>query len=330
MKRILISSLFLITFLISSADERPLWMRYPAISPDGQTIVFSYKGDLYTVPAKGGEASILTIHDAYDYAPEWSPDGKYIAFASNRFGSFDLFMIPAEGGSVTRLTSFSLSEIPTDFSPDGKHVLFSALIQDDPDNAQFPTGAFKELYQVPIEGGRPVRVLTTPAISGTYSKDGSKILYYDVKGYENYYRKHHTSSVTRDIWLYDDETKKHTKLTSFKGEDRNPVFSPDETEIYYLSERSGSFNVWSMPLSGDNNPVQLSSYENHPVRNLSISDDGILCFSYNGELYAGTVAEGFSRVHITINIDEHKNDVTFMREKARVQQRLPYLMMASR
>ena len=255
MKRLLISSLFLFIFLVVNADDRPLWMTYPDISPDGKTIVFSYKGDLYTVPAKGGQASLLTIHEAYDYASVWSPDGKHVAFASSRYGGFDIFMIPAEGGPAKRLTTFSLNEIPFTFTPDGKHVVFGSLIQDDPKNAQFPTGAFNELYTVPIDGGRPERILTTTAIDAKYSKDGKKILYYDIKGYEDHYRKHHTSSVTRDIWIYDAETKKHTKLTSFKGEDRNPVFSPDEKTIYYLSERSGSFNVWSMLLSGDNNPT---------------------------------------------------------------------------
>ena len=67
---------------------------------------------------------------------------------------------------------------------------------------------------------------------------GMRILYHDRKGYENEWRKHHKSSIARDIWLYDMKSKKHTKLTSFEGEDRNPVWSPDETEVYYLSEKS--------------------------------------------------------------------------------------------
>ena len=314
MKRLLISTFFLFLICIVFADDRPLWMRYPAISPDGKTIAFSFKGDLYTVPAAGGEARLLTIHEAHDYHPVWSPDGKNIAFASSRYGGNDVFIIPSEGGTAKRLTTFSIGEIPSGFSPDGKHVIYYSLIQDDPMNAQFPTGAFGELYSVSVDGGRPVRVLTTPAFGATYSKDGNQILYYDIKGYEDDWRKHHTSSVTRDVWLYNKESDTHAKLTSYKGEDRNPVFNPDESKVYYLSEASGSFNVWSLDLSGNTQPAQLSEFESHPVRFLSTSNDGKLCFGYNGEIYTGREGGNFQRVSINIKGDDKNNAVSYMKE----------------
>ncbi|MEN8224054.1 MAG: S41 family peptidase [Bacteroidota bacterium] len=314
MKKVIISSLLLLFACIIFADDNPLWLRYPSISPDGKVIVFSYKGDLYTVPSDGGNATLLTIHQAHDYNPVWSPDGKYVAFASSRFGASDIFIIPVEGGAAKRLTSFSLGEIPSGFSPDGQHILYYSLIQDDPNNAQFPTGAFGELYSVPVDGGRPSRVLTTPALGATYSKDGKQILYYDIKGYENSWRKHHTSSVTRDIWLYDSETKDHKKLTSYNGEDRNPVFGPAGDKIFYLSERSGSLNIWSMNISGNEGPTQHSSFANHPIRFLSISENGKLCFSYNGEIYTGTNNTNFKRVSVSIKSDDRDNAVSYMRE----------------
>ncbi|MEI5604211.1 hypothetical protein, partial [Streptomyces brasiliscabiei] len=82
------------------AQGTALWLRYPAISPDGTTIVFSYKGDLYTVAADGGNAKPITFHEAHDYMPVWSHDGKTIAFASDRYGNFDVFTIPATGGEA--------------------------------------------------------------------------------------------------------------------------------------------------------------------------------------------------------------------------------------
>jgi Tol biopolymer transport system component/C-terminal processing protease CtpA/Prc len=257
---------------------------------------------------------LLTYHEAYDYHPVWSPDGKTIAFASVRYGGADVFIIPAEGGKAIRLTTHSGSDIPSSFSPDGKEILFEALIQDDPKNVQFPTGLFTELYKVPIEGGRPERVLSTPANEATYSKDMKKILYCDSKGYEDHWRKHHTSAVTRDIWLYDSETGKHRKLSQFEGEDMYPVFSPDNKDVYYLSEASGSFNIWKQSLAEGSKAVQLSFFDKHPIRFLSISDEGKLCFSFNGEIYTGNENGGFTKVPISITNDERENPVEFMNE----------------
>jgi tricorn protease len=123
--------IFLLLMIASSgfagnAQENPLWLRYPAISPDGKTILFSYQGDLYRVSSSGGQATPLTLHEAYDYMPVWSRDGKWIAFASDRYGNFDVYVMPSSGGEAKRLTFYSGADLPWDFSPDGKTVLFSS------------------------------------------------------------------------------------------------------------------------------------------------------------------------------------------------------------
>src|SRR5690242_15398738 len=100
----------------SAADAS--WMRYPAISPDGKTIVFAYKGDLYRVASSGGAATALTTHPAHDFMPVWSRDSKQIAFASDRYGNFDIYIMPAEGGEPRRLTFHSAPEYPYSFSAD--------------------------------------------------------------------------------------------------------------------------------------------------------------------------------------------------------------------
>jgi tricorn protease len=123
---LLTAQLALATAGTAAAGERASWLRYPAISPDGTTIVFSYRGDLYRVPAEGGLATQLTVHDAHDTMPVWSPDGKTIAFASDRYGNLDVFVMPAEGGEATRLTFNSADDEPTSFTPDGLAVLFSS------------------------------------------------------------------------------------------------------------------------------------------------------------------------------------------------------------
>src|ERR1035438_9435931 len=119
-------------------QENPLWLRRPAISPDGKTILFTYKGDIYSVPSSGGNATPMTMSESYEFAPVWSHDGKMIAFASDRYGNFDVFVMPAGGGEAKRLTFHSNREVPSRFTADDKNILFSAYRQDPVSNAQFP------------------------------------------------------------------------------------------------------------------------------------------------------------------------------------------------
>ena len=194
--------------MIGNAQDAPQWMRYSTISPDGTQIVFTYKGDLYKVPTAGGDAVQLTYHDAHDYMAVWSKDGKQLAFASDRYGNFDIFVMNAMGGAANRLTFHSNNEMPYTFSADDKNVLFGALRQDDAKHRQYPHRSQSELYSVPVAGGRVNQLLTVPAEYVQVSKNGSQLFYHDKKGGENEFRKHHTSAITRDIWMYDVQTKK--------------------------------------------------------------------------------------------------------------------------
>lgn len=272
------------------AQADPQWMRYPAISPDGKSVAFTYKGDVYRVPTQGGTAVRLTFHPAHDFMPVWSPDGKKIAFASDRYGNFDVFVMDADGGDAQRITYHSGSEYPYSFTPDGAQVVFGAVRQDVVAHRQYPTGSQPELYEVPVSGGRVQQLLTSPAEYVAFSQDGTKMLYHDKKGGENEWRKYQQSSIARDIWLYDRSSGQHKKITSFYGENRHPVFSTDENDMYYLSEESGSFNVHKLTLDRPEQNSRLTEFRTHPVRSLSIADDGTLCFSYDGELY--TLREG--------------------------------------
>lgn len=270
--------------------ETPLWLRYPAISPDGRTIVFSYQGDLFRVPAAGGEAVALTRGEGHHLQPVWSHDGKTLAFASDRFGNFDVFVMPAEGGEARRLTVHSSNELPTAFTPDDREVLFTSSRTGTAENAQFPGRLFPQTYLVALTGGQPRLVSTVPMTLGVLDAKGERILFEDVKGYEDPWRKHHTSSVTRDITLFDRRTGAFRTLTTFKGEDRNPVFAPDGDAFFYLSEQSGTFNVTRGTLSRPGEAVQVTRFQKHPVRFLTQAQDRTLCFAWDGELY--TLAEG--------------------------------------
>lgn len=289
------------------AQITPSWLRYSAISPDGQTIVFTYKGDLYRVAASGGTAKSLTVHEAQDFMPVWSHDGKSIAFASDRYGNFDIFIIPADGGEAKRVTYHSAQEYPYSFSNDDKNILFGSVRMDLAANRTFPTGSQPELYAVSVTGGRVNQVLTTPAEDIKFSKNGQYLIYHDKKGQENTWRKHHTSAVTRDIWIYDTKAGTHKKITSFMGEDRTPIFTDNDKAFYYLSEESGSFNVQKMGIEGGKSQ-QVTSFKKHPVRFLSSSNDGLLCYGYDGELYTQKGMGKAQKVMISISSDAKTNN----------------------
>lgn len=291
------------------AQNNPLWLRDPAISPDGKQILFTYQGDLCKVPTQGGQAQRLTTNPAYDTHPVWSPDGTQIAFVSDRrHGSNDIYVMSSNGGAATRVTTHSTSETPYAFSPDGKYILFGAHIQDPASSALFPRSSLSELYCIPVQGGRPEQLLSTPAVNVTLTKDGKAMVYQDIKGFENNWRKHHRSSVTRDLWLYDFQTRQHRPLVQWKGEDLYPALSPDDKTLYFLSECAGSFNVFKMPLDApdDKNAQQISFFKEHPVRFLTCANNGTLCFGYDGEIY--TMTDGSKPQKVNINIINDTND----------------------
>ncbi len=299
--------LALLPALLSFAQTTPGWLRYSAISPDGKTIVFTYKGDLYRVPAGGGNATALTVHEAHDFMPVWSHDGKSIAFASDRYGNFDIFIIPAEGGEAKRVTYHSAAEYPYEFTNDDKNILFGGARMDLATNRTFATGSQPELYKVPISGGRVEQVLSTPAEDVKFSKNGQYLIYHDKKGGENPWRKHHVSAIARDIWIYDTKAGTHKKITSFAGEDRTPVFTDNDKAFYYLSEETGSFNVQKMNIDGGKS-TPITSFKKHPVRFLSSSNDGTLCYSYDGELYTQKGTGKAQKVSINIIADTKSNN----------------------
>lgn len=298
---------------LASAQESPRWMRYPAISPDGSTIAFCYQGDIYSVPTQGGVATRLTTNESYDYLPVWSPDGEKIAFSSNRNdGAFDIFIMSAHGGTAKRVTTHSTTERPLFFSADGKYIYYTAHIQDPASSALYPSGALNELYKVPATGGRTTLELATPLAAGVLTSDGQSLIYEDKKGFENEWRKHQINSVAKDIIRYDFKSKKYTPLLIWEGEDRNPVLSPDGKTLYFLSERSGNFNVYSADLNGQN-VKQLTQFKEHPVRFLSAAKDGTLSFGYDGELYTMRPEAQPTKVNVKILNDIEIDQINDLR-----------------
>lgn len=320
-----------------SRAEAPLWLRYPAISPDGSTIAFTYKGDIYTVPSTGGKATAITTNPAHDTHPTWSPDGTKLAFASNRYGNMDIYIVGSTGGHPTRVTTHSTAEYPITFKDNGT-LLYSANIQPSALSVQFPSG-FAQVYSVAVEGAldretykipRPVMFSTLPMEYISFSADGGSFMFNDYKGYEDPWRKHHTSSITRDVWFCTTPTTEGTnptqegsysKATTFKGEDRNPILNPEGDSFYFLSEQDGTFNVYKSGLiknsietrtnSNDASSLQqITKFKGNPVRFLTASKSGELCFGYDGEIYtlASDSAEP-TKVKIEITSDNLERDL---------------------
>ncbi len=306
MKRQLLALAALAVSATGLAQQDPLWMRHSAISPDGSLIAFAYKGDIWTVPTAGGQAKQLTTHPAFDSYPVWSPDSRHIAFASTREGSFDVWLMPREGGEPHRLTTSSGSEIPVAFTDDG-HVLFESAVMPTAQSIFFASSSFPQLYSVSVSGGRPTLFSELTMKSPSINAQGD-VLYHDQKGYEDEWRKHHTSPIARDIWLRHDGH--YRQLTHFAGEDRNPVWGQGDT-YYYLSEEDGTFNVYRATLGGQGRQ-QLTHYKGNPVRFLSRANDGTLAFGYDGELY--TLREGEEPRKVKVSVSSDRTDSELNRQ----------------
>lgn len=284
-----------------ASETSPLWLRNSAISPDGATIAFTYKGDIYTVGVNGGSARRITA-EGYNTAPVWSPDSRMLAFSSDRLGSDDIFIVEAGGGTPRRLTSNSAAETPRAFLNDSTLLFDTRLMP----AAEAAVGGFQnQTYTVSTRGGRPKLFMSVPTLAMSVNADGD-ILYRDRKGYEDPLRKHERSSGTGDIWLLRDGS--FTRLTSFNGHDVDPVWGKGD-QFYYVSEEgNNTLNIYSRNIDGSG-LRRLTDYERHPVRSLSASADGsVLAYSWNGELYTLRPGSEPCKVNVDIVADLYDPD----------------------
>lgn len=293
MKKILLALIAPLATASAMAQSDPLWMRFPAISPDGKTVAFSYKGDIWTVPANGGQARQITTNPAYDAYPVWSPDSRQIAFASSREGSMDIYVVGRDGGAPRRVTTDSGDKYPMAWRNDSTIMLKASIM---PKATSIMFANFSQVYEVSDKGGRMRLFSDIPMEDISVGNDGA-LLYHDNKGYEDPFRKHHQSPICRDIWLY--KGGNYTKLTNFAGEDRTPVWGGDNNTYYYLSEEDGTFNVYKRRI-GETAKTQLSHYKGNPVRFLTRSTDGTLCYAYDGAIY--TLKEGSQPVRLNLSM----------------------------
>lgn len=301
----LIYLLCALCFLNSSFAQQNdnLWLRHTSISPNGTQIAFTYNADIYVVSVNGGKAIRLTTNSAYDTKPVWSHDGNQIAFASNRHGNFDVYVMSSTGTNIKRLTFHSADDMPTDFAPNNDAVWFNSIRLDQQNSMLFHR--LGELYSINLDASTPKQLSSFPMYEARNNGKGDMV-FEEIKGYEDQWRKHHTSSVTRDIWIKT-TSGQYSKLSNFKGENRNPVFGSGDS-FYYLSEKSGTFNVYQSTFSNPSQSTQVSDFKMHPVRHLSVSNNDVLAYSFNGTIYTQKPGESPKKVTVNVGGDQSLMD----------------------
>ena len=301
MIRRVVCSLVVAAVLASTATaiEAPL-PRHPAPSPDGSQIAFSWQGDLWLVPARGGQAARLTAHPAVERFPVWSRDGRLIAFVSNRHGNNDVFVMPVDrSAGPTRLTFASTDDVANCFTPDGGSVLFAS---------QRYEGVSRglQLWTASLTGGTPALVQDAFVQNAAYSPNGESLAF--VRGGTRWSRRGYRGSGSRNLWLRTPDGK-YTQLTDFDGDDDNPSWL-DEVALVFLSSRNGRKNLFRIDIAtGETN--QLTFHEGSAVRFPKASADGsVIAYEFEDGLWTVTPGAGDStRLSIQVPADEIRNPV---------------------
>jgi tricorn protease len=274
-------------------------IQYPAISPDGSTIIFSWQNDLWSVSRTGGMATRLTVHAAVDSRPVWFRDGSKIAFASTRYGSADIFTMKPDGTGLHRVTFDSSSEIPTSVSPDGRYIY-----------GQTNLWSRGDLFRVPVGGGDLQR-LTSHTFEAPFapfvSPDGAKV-YYNRGSYREtaWQKPTMQSSALPEIWVADNTVplSNHKRLTNNEYTDLTPQVMPDGT-MYAITNRGGFPNVWRLG-RGDK---EITHHKNGTSRNLTVSKDGrYISYEFESTLMVlDTSNDVTAEVEVTVPDDERSN-----------------------
>jgi tricorn protease len=280
-------------------------------------IVFSYLGDLWLVNEDGSQPRRLTVNRARDVHPRFSPDGKWIAFSSNRYGNYDVFVIPAQGGTPKQLTFHSAADTVVGWSRDSRRIIFTS-----PRGLLYPN--IPNLYEVPVSGGLERPMLTDWGYWGSYSPDGKRFAFN--RHPMVWWRKHYRGSYAADLWVLDVDANRFRRVLDDKLPDDQkpnnlwPMYGADGW-IYFVSDRdvmakagspqvlSSTNNLWKVRDDGSE-PVQVTRHKSGALFWPSLSADGkILVYEENFGLWKLDVPTGrTTQVKIELVSDDQENN----------------------
>lgn len=286
--------------LLLTGQPVVLGAHHPGLSPDGQMMAFSYRGDIWTAATAGGVATRLTVNVDHDTRPQFSPDGKWIAFSSNRTGGYDVYVMPAGGGKPRRLTFHSALDNVVDWTPDGKAVLFLSSRD----------GERTAVNSVDVETGATHK-LTDEKYQSCYgaamAPDGRSIAV--MRGAASVYRKRYMGGGQTDIWLYVVAEKKYRKLTDWEGQDNFPLWSADGKSVVYVSERSGSFNLFRKAIASGA-PQKLTAFTKGMILNpCAARNSGDLVFEREGRLWLMPKGGKTAPIDLSCPSDDKENTI---------------------
>jgi tricorn protease len=301
----LIAALVLAASGSLAAQEPIRFARNAGIANDGR-VAFTYQDDIWVVSADGSNPIRLTNNIARDYSPRFSPDGKWIAFTSARTGNDDVFLVPSTGGEPRQLTWFAGADQALAWIPDGKGVIISS--------ARGTSAWGNPLYVQPVEGGIAKPLGMGFARAGQMNQDGSLIAFN--RNLPSTWRKEYRGNGAATIAVMNTRNGAITEVTNtdlqkYKDFANNvfPMWGSDGN-IYFASERDGTFNLWRMGATGGN-PQQVTRYRTGGVFFPSSSPDGKrIVFQHDFDLYTLDVPGGQpKKLNVALAFDSKEFDV---------------------
>ena len=268
-------------------------MAEPGISADGKEIAFVSGGDIWTVPAAGGDARLLVSHPATESRPLFSPDGARLAFSSSRTGGGDIYVLELATTTLTRLTFDDADEVPDAWSADGAWIYFSTSGHD--------ISSMADIYRVRVTGGTPMPVSAdryTSEFFASPAPDG-KAIAFAARGIGNrqWWRNGHSHLDESELWLLSDNAAATRRQVVPRGaKSLWPMWNASGTALLYVSDRNGTENVWTVGVSGTPAaPRALTSFTDGRVLWPSISRDGrAIAFERGFRIWKLDVASGRS------------------------------------